>query len=253
MKKSLAQLMYALCVCSLCFVAGCGGGKAIALTFPSGTMQAVDNGQSLAITVKGAGPKGVMWTLASFGMLSNITTTSVTYVAPTGPPATPVMDHLTATSLDDSTKHAMLTITVNAVPSISTTQAQLTSSPATVGNAYTFTFAATGGSGTLTWSATGLPSWLSISAAGVLSGTPPAGSTGTVNFSVTVTDSSAAGAQSNTKALSITVNQASAITSANNVTFVVGTAGTFTVTATGTPTPTLSESGTLPSAVTFNP
>ncbi len=234
MKKSLAQLMYALCVCSLCFVAGCGGGKAIALTFPSGTMQAVDNGQSLAITVKGAGPKGVMWTLASFGMLSNITTTSVTYVAPTGPPATPVMDHLTATSLDDSTKHAMLTITVNPVPIISTTQAQLTSSPATAANAYTFTFAATGGSGTLTWSATGLPSWLSISAAGVLSGTPPAGTTGPFNFTVTVTDSSAAGAQSMTSGqLTLTVKPAPvlSITKTHVGNFTRGQTGaTYTVT-----------------------
>ena len=47
------------------------------------------------------------------------------------------------------------------------------------------------------------------------------------------------------------VNQAPAITSANNTTFTVGTAGTFTVTATGYPAPTFSETGTLPSAVTL--
>jgi hypothetical protein len=41
------------------------------------------------------------------------------------------------------------------------------------------------------------------------------------------------------------------ITSANNTTFTVGTAGTFTVTTTGSPTPTLSVSGTLPTGVTF--
>jgi len=48
------------------------------------------------------------------------------------------------------------------------------------------------------------------------------------------------------------VDQAPAITSANTTTFTVGTAGSFTVTATGTPAPTLSESGTLPTGVTFN-
>jgi len=48
------------------------------------------------------------------------------------------------------------------------------------------------------------------------------------------------------------VGQAPAITGANSTTFTVGTAGSFTVTATGFPTPTLSESGTLPSGVTFN-
>ncbi len=47
-------------------------------------------------------------------------------------------------------------------------------------------------------------------------------------------------------------NQAPSITSANNAAFTAGSAGTFTVTATGSPTPTLSESGTLPSGVTFN-
>ena len=46
--------------------------------------------------------------------------------------------------------------------------------------------------------------------------------------------------------------QAPAFTSAASTTFTVGTAGSFTVTATGLPAPTLSESGALPSGVTFN-
>src|SRR5713226_4526497 len=143
MKKPLAQLLCALCVCSLCFLAGCSGGsKPIALTLNFSGTQAIDKGQSLAITVTGAGSKGVMWSLASAGTLSNATTTSVTYNAPAGPLTAPVTDHLTATSLDDSTKTVMLAITNNPSPSITTTQAQLTSAPATVGNAYTFTFAA---------------------------------------------------------------------------------------------------------------
>jgi hypothetical protein len=45
--------------------------------------------------------------------------------------------------------------------------------------------------------------------------------------------------------------QAPAITSANSATFTAGMAGSFTVTATGTPTPTLTETGALPSGVTF--
>src|SRR5437667_11908262 len=48
-----------------------------------------------------------------------------------------------------------------------------------------------------------------------------------------------------------TSKTAPTITSANSTTFVVGTAGSFTVTATGTPTPTLTETGALPSGVTF--
>ena len=50
---------------------------------------------------------------------------------------------------------------------------------------------------------------------------------------------------------SFAVNQVPAITSANNVTFNVGTPGTFTVTTTGFPTPTLGAAGTLPSVITF--
>ena len=44
---------------------------------------------------------------------------------------------------------------------------------------------------------------------------------------------------------------APSITSASSTTFAVGAAGSFTVTATGSPTPSLSESGALPSGVTF--
>jgi hypothetical protein len=44
---------------------------------------------------------------------------------------------------------------------------------------------------------------------------------------------------------------APAITSGSSTTFVIGTAGTFTVTATGTPTPSITETGALPSGVTF--
>ncbi len=48
------------------------------------------------------------------------------------------------------------------------------------------------------------------------------------------------------------VSLASAIVSASSVEFSVNVQGTFTVIATGSPTPTLSETGTLPSGVTFN-
>jgi YVTN family beta-propeller protein len=46
--------------------------------------------------------------------------------------------------------------------------------------------------------------------------------------------------------------QPPAITSGNITTFAAGTAGSFTVTATGLPAPTLTETGTLPSGLSFN-
>jgi hypothetical protein len=48
-------------------------------------------------------------------------------------------------------------------------------------------------------------------------------------------------------------NQAPAITSASSDTFGLGLFNSFTVTDTGSPTPTLSESGALPTGVTFDP
>ena len=83
----------------------------------------------------------------------------------------------------------------------------------------------------------------------MLSGTPAAGTGGT--YPITFTASNGVGSNA-VQNFTLTVNQAPAITSANNTTFGVGNAGTFTVTRTGFPTPTLSESGTLPSGVTFN-
>jgi hypothetical protein len=58
-------------------------------------------------------------------------------------------------------------------------------------------------------------------------------------------------ATSTSSAVSQAVNQAPAITSANSKSFTAGTAGSFTVTATGFPIAALSESGALPTGVTF--
>jgi hypothetical protein len=72
---------------------------------------------------------------------------------------------------------------------------------------------------------------------------------GAVNVTVT---NVAGGSTSN--ALTFTINPAStapAITSSNTATFTVGTPGNFTVTTTGSPTPSLTETGALPSPVTF--
>ena len=51
--------------------------------------------------------------------------------------------------------------------------------------------------------------------------------------------------------LTVAAAQAPAITSASSTTFTTGTSGTFTVTTTGVPTSSLSETGALPTGVTF--
>ena len=119
-----------------------------------------------------------------------------------------------------------------------------------VGTQGMFTVTATGTpTPTLTESGA-LPSGVTFNTTtGVLGGTPSGGSGGIYNITFTASDGVGANATQN---FALTVNQTPAITSANSTSFMVGSPGTFTVTATGFPVATLAESGTLPSGVTFN-
>jgi hypothetical protein len=120
----------------------------------------------------------------------------------------------------------------------------------TVGTAGSFTVAASGFP-VDTFSESGtLPTGLTFNTStGVLSGTPAAGTGGT--YTVTFTASNGVGTQAS-QSFTLTINQAPTITSANNVTFTIGTAGSFTVTASGFPAATFSETGTLPTGLSFN-
>ncbi len=53
------------------------------------------------------------------------------------------------------------------------------------------------------------------------------------------------------QSFTLTVDEPPSITSGSNATFTVGSAGTFSVTTTGYPTPSITETGALPSGVTF--
>ncbi len=131
--------------------------------------------------------------------------------------------------------------------------------PPTVTSTNATTFAV-GASGTFTVTATGFPAPnLSLSGAlpsgvgfnsgtGVLSGTPGAGAGGI--YPLVITATSAAG--TNTQNFTLTVDQAPAISSANNATFTAGSAGSFAVTAGGFPVPALGETGLLPAGSEFH-
>ena len=138
------------------------------------------------------------------------------------------------------------TLTINEAPNITSANG----TTFTVGTPGSFTVTSTGyPSPTFNVSGT-LPSGVTLNTStGVLSGTPAANTGGT--YPITFTASNGVGSNS-VQNFTLTVNQPAAITSANNTTFGVGNAGTFTVIRTGFPTPTLSESGGLPSGVTFN-
>ena len=140
------------------------------------------------------------------------------------------------------------TLTVSGAPTFTSAN----NTTFTVGSAGTFTVT-TVGSPTPAISVTGtLPSGVTFTDNGngtaTLSGTPAAGTGGTYPLTLTATNSAGTGTQSFT----LTVQQAPAITSANAATFIVGVAGSFTVTTTGFPPPAITRGGVaLPAGVTF--
>ena len=146
----------------------------------------------------------------------------------------------------DSTQS--FTLTVQAAPAITSGD----STTFTEGSAGTFTVTSTGFPTAALSEFGSLPSGVTFSDNGdgtaTLSGTPAAGSNGTYSFSITATNGVSPDA---TQTFTLTVQSAPAITSGDSTTFTEGSAGTFTVTSTGFPTAALSESGLLPSGVSF--
>ncbi|HEU5268342.1 MAG TPA: putative Ig domain-containing protein, partial [Jatrophihabitans sp.] len=159
---------------------------------------------------------------------------------------------LTATNTVGHTDQAF-TLTVSQSPVI--TSADHTTF--TVGTAGSFTVTTTAGNpATTTITETGsLPSGVSFTDNGdgtaTLSGTPVAGTGGTYALTFTASNGVPPNA---TQSFTLTVTELPAITSADHTTFVVGSAGNFTVTThAGFPTATtLTETGSLPSGVTFH-
>jgi hypothetical protein len=125
-----------------------------------------------------------------------------------------------------------------------------TSTTFTTGTSGSFTVKASGlPAPTLSESGT-LPAGVTFNAAqGILGGKPVPGTGGTYNISFTAHNGIGSDA---TQSFTLTVDQAPAITSAAGTTFTAGTDGNFVVTMTGFPTPTLTETGALPTGVTFD-
>ena len=120
--------------------------------------------------------------------------------------------------------------------------------PATVGVFYLFQYTAAGTPApTFTLISGALPSGLSLSSTGVLSGTLALSGT----FTGVIDAGNGIGPDA-TQSLTIVVGQAAAIVSSDAVTFTAGSAAAFTVAESGAPAPTFSESGALPSGVTFD-
>jgi hypothetical protein len=144
-----------------------------------------------------------------------------------------------------------LTVTVEQAPAITSGD----TATLTVGTAGTFTVTGTGSPTPAFTEAGALPSGVTFTDNGngtaTLAGTPATGTTG--SYPITITAANGVGSNA-TQAFTLTVDAAPlapTITNGNAATFTVGTAGTFAVTSTGSPTSALTETGTLPSDVTF--
>jgi|GEM_PF-5703211 len=126
---------------------------------------------------------------------------------------------------------ASVTVTVNGgatAPSITSAL----SATATVGTP--FTYAITASNSPTSFGATGLPPGLSVNAAGVISGTPTAAGSTTISLSAT----NATGPGTATLVLTITAPSASApvISSALNISVVLGAVINYSITASNSPT-----------------
>lgn len=171
------------------------------------------------------------------------------------PPATPSIssqatvsgsNFTTVTSDDPEIAGVQATVTLLGIPPVITSGNATTFTVGTLGS---FAVTATGQPAPTFTTASALPSGVTLAANGTLSGTPAAATGGTYSLSIVAANGISPNA---TQAFTLTVNQAPAITSANNRTFTAGVADSFTVTTTGFPQRTISiTAGTLPSGVTL--
>ncbi len=173
----------------------------------------------------------------------------------------------TLTGLSNGTSY---NVSVAAISSVGTgPAANASNNPVLVGTAPAISSAnnatfSQGLAGTFTVTTSGAPTATTIAESGALpsgvtfvnnsngtatlAGTPAAGTGGT--YSLTITASNGINPNAS-QTFTLTVDAAPTITSATSTTFAEGTTGSFTVTTTGVPTPALSETGTLPTGVTF--
>jgi Putative Ig domain len=175
------------------FVTGCGGGgNAITLEVTPKTAT-LDEGQKLLfVATLGNDTKmqGVTWTLTGSGcagngcgILSNVTTTSVTYTAPTG-----LTTGITASLEAAANAHMSTTLTATITIVLPVTFTTTTLPNGSNGVGYSQTLVTSGGVSPILFSLGSghLPAGLTINSAGTILGTPS--SSGTSTFTVNATD-----------------------------------------------------------------
>ena len=120
-----------------------------------------------------------------------------------------------------------------------------------VGTAFSFTVTTTGAPTPSLTETGSLPAGVSFKDNGdgtaTISGTPASGSGGSYPIQITAANS----VGGTTQSFTLSSAEAPTITSPGTATFSTGVAGTYTVTTTGSPVPSITESGALPSGMTF--
>jgi hypothetical protein len=211
------------------FVVGTAGSFSVTTSGAAGT----------TVSYTGTLPSGVSFTPSGTG--ATIAGTPAANTGGTYPITITASDGVTP----DSTQN--FTLTVNQPPVI--TSADHDSFSLGVAGSFTVTTAPGVPASTVITKTGSLPAGVSFTDNGdgtaTIAGTPTAAGT----FAITITASNGV-APDGTQAFTLTVNQAPGITSADHVTFEVGTAGSFTVT-TSPAADTVTSTGTLPSGVSF--
>lgn len=254
-------------------VFGCGGGNgSITLEVSPTAAQTLDQGQTVnfyAVLGNDTANGGVAWQPLTgtgcagtgCGTLTNVTTTSVTYNAPTGL-TTSLTVSLEAIANDNKSATKTVTITVVLPPTFPTTVATTLANGAN-GVGYNQTITATNGVSPLTYKITpgsgSLPAGLTLNTTGSIIGTPSGPITGQPNpstFTITVTDSATTPLSVVSPQYSILVNPApklsiTATTLPNGTVNANYSAG---ISSTGGVTPLTWRlvSGSVPPGLTFN-
>src|ERR1700722_12763665 len=237
---------------AILFALGCstnGGNFAVVTTSSQLTAAVVNTAYAGATLIAAHGTAPYTWTVTTGVFPPGMSLSAAGAIS--GTPTQSGAFNFTVQAKDSATPTAhsataILTLNVNQVPAITSAA----SATFTAGASGTFTVTATGFPAP-TFAETGaLPAGVTLTAAsGVLAGTPGAGAGGTYPITITAQNGVTPNA---TQSFTLTVNQAPAITSQASTGFPAGVQSTFTVTASGFPAPALSETGVLPTGVTFN-
>ncbi len=188
-----------------------------------------------AITETGAMPAGLTFTDEGSGT-----------ALISGTPTTPGTTNITVTAANGVNPAASQTLTIVVGEAPTFTSASTATAP--VGATFSFTVTTNGYPGpSFGWD--DVPPGLTFTDNGngtaTLAGTPT--TPGTYAMALSAVNSYGTAQQT----LTVTVTQAPAITSVGSATFTAGAGETFMVTTAGSPTPAITESGALPSGVTF--